>query len=89
MPTKKGKSRSIDKYVARPKQIKKGIARVSLGEQNLVDSSWTPEKRAATFALAAEAMERDYFTTVSGAFWVDPEIGVEASQKKFLGQTEN
>ena len=81
--------RRRNKYSGRPKQIKRGIARLSLGEQNLVDSSWSPEKRAATFALAPQAMERDYFTTVSGAFWVDPEIGVEASQKKFLGQTEN
>ncbi len=81
--------RRRNKYFDRPRQIKRGIARLSLGEQNLVDSSWTPEKRAATFALAPQAMERDDFTRVSGAFWVDPEIGVEASQKKFLGQTEN
>ena len=75
--------RRRNKYSGRPKQIKRGIARLCLGEQNFVDSSWTPEKRAATFALAPQAMDRDCFTSVSGAFWIDPEIGVESAQKNF------
>ena len=86
MPTKKGKNRSVNKYADRPKQIKRGDARLELGQQNFVDSSWSREKKVATFALLSVASERDYYTRVSGAFWVDPELGIEGSQQKFLGQ---